>query len=205
MKIWQCLAVAAMALCFSVVSSAGDVSRGEELSASCVACHGADGNSSNPEWPKLAGQHASYTYRQLQAYKSGDRQNALMAGQVANLSDQDMKDLAAYYESLEIEIGVADPDLVELGAQIFRGGNPDSGVAACIACHGAAGEGMGAAGFPSLKGQHATYTAQQLQKYRSGERATDPNRMMRSIAERMTDDEIRAVSSYIEGLYRQGN
>ncbi len=203
MKIWQCLAIAAMTAGLTVAAHAGDVSRGEELSGSCAACHGADGNSTNPEWPKIAGQHARYTYEQLRHFQSGERDDPLMAGEVADLSDQDMKDLAAYYAAQEPEIGSADPDLVDLGRDIYRGGIPDKGVAACIACHGGAGEGLAAAGFPALYGQHATYTARQLEKYRSGERATDPNRMMRGVAERMSDDEIRAVSSYIEGLYRQ--
>ncbi|MCH8505971.1 MAG: cytochrome c4 [Ectothiorhodospiraceae bacterium] len=203
MKIWQSLAIASLALGVAGTTSAGDISRGQELSETCVACHGADGNSTNPEWPKIAGQGERYLFEQLVAYKDGTRENALMAGQVADLDEQDMRDLAAYYASQTPDIGSADPDLADKGEQIYRGGIPDKNVAACIACHGPAGEGMAAAGFPRIGGQHATYTAQQLQKYRSGERSTDANRIMRGVAERMSDDEIRAVSSYIEGLYKR--
>ena len=204
MNNWIKVILAGSALVAAPLLQAGDISRGEELSGSCAACHGADGNSDNPEWPNIAGQGQRYLFEQLKAYQTGDRENAVMAGQVSDLDEQDMRDLAAYYASLEPGVaGGVDPDLRERGEDIYRGGIPDKGVAACIACHGPAGEGMRAAGFPALSGQHATYTAQQLQKYRSGERSTDANRMMRSIAERMSDDEIRAVSSFIEGLYRQ--
>ena len=205
MKIWQSLILASFALSVTSVSVAGDISRGQELSASCAACHGADGNSANPEWPSLAGQHANYTVRQLQAYQDGDRQNALMAPQAAGLSEQDMKDLAAFYADQEPQIGSADPDLVDLGRDIYHGGLPDKGVAACMACHGPAGSGMEAAGFPRIAGQQGTYSAIQLRKYRDGERATDPNRMMRDIAERMTDEEIEAISSYMQGLHRRAD
>lgn len=201
MKIWQSLILASLALSLTSVSLAGDVSRGQELSASCAACHGADGISGNPEWPNLAGQNARYTYEQLKAYKSGDRENALMAQQVQDLSDEDMKHLAAFYAAQTPSTsGAADPDLVDLGAEIYHGGLPDKGVAACMACHGPAGGGMSAAGWPAIAGQHATYSAIQLTKYRDGERR---NSMMQSIAERLTDEEIEAVSSYMNGLHRR--
>ncbi len=203
MKIWHSVVLASTALVFTGAAMAGDVSRGEELSAVCAACHGADGNSALGEWPKLAGQHAGYTYRQLKAYRDGDRDNVIMYDQVKDLSDQDMRDLAAFYAEQEMSVGGADPDLVERGEEIYRGGIPDRGVAACMACHGPAGGGMGAAGFPRVGGQHAQYNATQLDLYRSGERQTDPNRMMRSVAERMSDEEIRAVSSYLDGLHRR--
>jgi len=205
MKIWQSIMLATVApviLGLAGNVSAGDISRGQDLSGSCAACHGADGNSSNPQWPNIAGQHENYLYEQLVNYKTGERKNALMQGQVQNLDEQDMRDLAAFYASQTMEIGSADPDLADKGEAIYRGGIADKGVAACIACHGPAGNGLEAAGFPRLGGQHATYTADQLMQYRSGERATDAGRMMRSIAERMSDDEIEAVSSYISGLHR---
>ncbi|BAZ92771.1 cytochrome c subfamily [Thiohalobacter thiocyanaticus] len=180
--------------------AAGDASAGKEKSSTCVACHGADGNSANPEWPKLAGQHPDYLVKQLKEFKAGERENQTMAPMAAPLSEQDMQDLAAYYAAQQIQYGEADPDLVELGEQIYRGGNKASGVSACMACHGPAGKGNPAANFPALAGQHATYTGIQLKAFRSGARANDYGSMMRNVAARMTDAEIKAVASYIQGL-----
>lgn len=189
-------------LASSPALAAGDATAGEKLTATCVACHGAAGVSSNPEWPNLAGQHAGYTAKQLADFKEGsERNNALMTGMVAGLSEQDMQDLAAFYETRTAAENAADADLVELGEKIYRGGNMESGVAACMACHGPAGDGDPLAGFPRVSGQHATYTATQLRMFRNGERANDMNQMMRDVASAMTDEEIEAVSSYIQGLY----
>lgn len=181
--------------------AAGDASAGKEKSSTCVACHGADGNSANPEWPKLAGQHPDYLVKQLKEFKAGERENQTMAPMAAPLSEQDMQDLAAYYAAQQIKQGEADPDLVELGEQIYRGGNKASGVSACMACHGPAGKGNPAANFPALAGQHATYTEIQLKAFRSGARTNDYGSMMRNVAARMTDAEIKAVASYIQGLH----
>lgn len=180
--------------------AAGDPAAGREKSAACAACHNADGNSTNPEWPKLAGQHANYTVKQLQEFKSGERVNPTMNGMAAPLSEQDMEDLAAYYATQQLSPGEADPELVELGESLYRGGKFDTGVPACMACHGATGAGNPAAKFPALAGQHAQYTEVQLKAFRSMERANDAGQMMRNIAVKMTDPEIRAVSSYIQGL-----
>lgn len=179
----------------------GDAQAGQEKSTTCTACHGADGNSSNPQWPKLAGQHARYTYEQLLAYQNGDRNNPVMSAQVRSLSDEDMRDLSAYYAEQTMQPGAADPELAELGESIYRGGNLESGVAACTACHGPQGKGIPMANYPRIGGQHATYVIQQLNAYRDGTRTTDPNGMMRDIASRMTDEEIEAVAEYIQGLY----
>lgn len=200
MKIWQCIGIASLSLGMVVVAHAGDPQRGQELAATCAACHGADGNSVNPEWPKLAGQHASYTAVQLHHYQSGARENVLMTSQAVGLSEQDILDLSAYYATLTANAGEADPDLVELGEEIYQRGLAAQGVPSCASCHGPAGQGVGSAVFPMLHGQHAVYTAIQLRAYRSGERATDPNRMMRGVAELLSDEEIEAVASYIEGL-----
>ncbi|TVP86831.1 MAG: cytochrome c4 [Thioalkalivibrio sp.] len=193
-------AVLSLALALPVVVQAGDPVRGQELSQACTACHGSDGNSVNPEWPKVAGQHASYLYKQLMDYKSGRRENALMAGQVAGLDEQDMRDLAAFYAQQEISPGTADEALAERGERIYRGGIPAAGVAACMACHGADGKGNPAAMFPLVGGQHAQYNADQLRYFRRGERANDNGRMMRNIAARMSDDDIEAVAEYMQGL-----
>jgi len=206
MSNWIKVVIAAAALLATPFLQAGDISRGEDLSEPCAACHGADGNSTNPEWPNIAGQSERYLYEQLRAYQTGDRDNAVMAGQVEDLDDQDMRDLAAYYASLEPGVaGGVDPDVKETGESIYRGGIPDKGVAACIACHGPAGEGMSGAGYPRVGGQHAQYTAEQLTKYRAGERDTDRNRMMRDVAERLSDEEIQAVSSYLSGLHKRSD
>lgn len=188
-------------LAFAGNSIAADPQAGKAKSQTCAACHGPDGNSVNPMWPKLAGQHAQYTVKQLQAFKSGARQNAQMAGMAAPLSEEDMQDLAAFYATQETEIGVADPQFLEAGERLYRYGNAEKGLPACMACHGPDGAGNPAAVYPKLSGQHADYTAAQLRAYRSGERHTDPNQMMRIIADKMNDAEIRAVSAYIQGLH----
>ncbi len=168
--------------------------------ATCVACHGADGNSVNPIWPNLAGQHASYLVAQLKAFKSGAREELSMTAMVAPLSDDDIIELADYYAGLQPYAGIADAELVELGAAIYRGGRVDAGVPACMACHGPSGAGNPPAGYPTLSGQHAAYTSAQLQLYKKGERSTDPAAMMRTIAARLSDEQIEAVASYIAGL-----
>jgi cytochrome c553 len=181
--------------------AAGDAAAGQAKAVTCSACHGADGNSLNPEWPSLAGQHESYTIKQLQAFKSGARQNVLMSGQAMGLSDQDMADLAAYFASQKPARKTADPALVKTGEQLYRGGNKETGTPACLACHGPDGLGNITAAWPLVSGQHATYTATQLAAYRSGERSTDGDtQIMRNVAARLTDDEIKAVASYIQGL-----
>jgi cytochrome c553 len=193
-------AVLSLALLLPMAAQAGDPARGQQLSAACGACHGADGNSANPEWPKLAGQHASYIYKQLMDYKSGRRENALMAGQVANLDEQDMRDLGAYYAQQQMSPGTADESLAERGERIYRGGIPAAGVAACTACHGATGKGNPAALFPMVAGQHAKYNADQLRYFRSAQRANDNGRMMRNLASKMSDADIQAVAEYMAGL-----
>jgi cytochrome c553 len=181
--------------------AAGDATAGQTKAVTCAACHGPDGNSLNPDWPSLAGQHASYIIKQLQAFKSGARQNVLMSGQAMGLSDQDMADLAAFYAGQKPARRTADPALVETGEQIFRGGNKETGAPACLACHGPDGLGNITAAWPTVAGQHAAYTAAQLLAYRAGQRSTDGDtQIMRNVAARLTDDEIKAVASYIQGL-----
>ena len=183
-------------------STQGDPQAGQSKAAACAACHGADGNSVNPEWPNLAGQHAGYTSKQLADFKAGEqRKNAIMAGQAANLSEQDMADLGAYFATLSPAGGFVSPEKRALGEKIYRGGNHDSGVPACIACHGPTGAGDPMGGIPMLSGQHAPYTAAQLEAFRSGARANDPNGMMRGSAHKLTDAEIDAVSEYVAGLH----
>ena len=182
--------------------AAGDADAGQAKAQVCFSCHGVNGNSVNPVWPKLAGQHAGYLAKQLADFKAGDqRNNALMMGQVMSLSPQDMADLAAFFARQEPVPGSADEAKVPLGEKLYRGGNKATGVSACIACHGPTGAGNPAAKYPLLSGQHAAYTVQTLNDFRAGVRKNDPGKMMQNIAARMTDAEIEAVSSYMQGLH----
>jgi cytochrome c553 len=182
------------------VLAAGNMQQGREKSSTCAACHGQDGNSINPEWPNLAGQHESYIVRSLQTFKDHSRENVLMSSQVVTLDEQTMQDVAAFFAAQTRVRRTADPALIEQGERLYRGGVLDRGVSACTACHGPLGSGNPGAGYPSLAGQHATYTTSQLLAYRSNSRQTDPNQMMRNIAALLTEDEIRAVAAYIQAL-----
>jgi len=185
----------------AMADSIGDAEAGKAKSAICAGCHGMDGNSVMPNFPKLAGQGTKYLIKQMQDIKSGARNVVEMTGLLAASSDQDIKDLAAYYQSQKVTIGQAKKELVEQGEALYRVGNPANNVAACSACHGPAGLGVELANFPALGGQQADYVAAQLKKFRSGERTNDgETRIMRSISARLTDKEIESVSSYISGL-----
>lgn len=180
----------------------GSVDAGKRKAITCTACHGAEGNSVNPLWPNIAGQHANYLAGQLGAFKNGARKDPLMASQAMLLSDSDMRDLAVYFESLPAAAAaVADPATVDKGEALYRGGDSSKGVAACLACHGPTGRGNPAADYPALQGQHATYTAKQLRDYASGARTSDgKTRMMREIAARLSEADIVALASYVQGL-----
>jgi cytochrome c553 len=181
--------------------AAGTVEAGQAKSATCMACHGMDGNSANPEWPSLAGQHPSYIVKQLRHFKSNERQNPLMSPMAMILTDQDMEDLAAYFGSQTLRpTGETKPSKLALGQLIFRAGIAARGVPSCAGCHGPSGRGIPGAAFPAIGGQHAVYAASQLRGYRSAARATDPNSMMRTIAAKLTDEEIDAVASYLQGM-----
>lgn len=176
---------------------AGDAEAGKAKSMTCAACHGADGNSAIADYPKLAGQHASYLATTLKAYRDGSRANAIMQGMAAILSDNDIADLAAYYSNLTVSPGATEPDLLARGETLFRFGDADKGISACTACHTPTGAGLASAGFPSLKGQWPAYTEVQLKAYRDGARV---NTMMNGVAANMSDADIRAVASYVAGL-----
>ena len=179
----------------------GDPAAGKLKSAVCAACHGVDGNSANPAWPKLAGQHEEYIVKQLMDFKAGNRENVQMAPMVADLQEQDIYDLAAYYGSQKPVWGKTDPAMLDLGEKIYRAGNMEAGVPACMACHGPTGRGNPAAKYPSLSGQHAAYTEAQLNAFRGSQRNNDLNAVMRTIVGRMTHEEIKAVSEYTQGLH----
>lgn len=195
------LALMAAAGFTAAAQAAGNAQAGQAKAAVCAACHGADGNSVSPSFPKLAGQNADYLVAQLENFKSGKRQNPIMSAQAKGLSEQDMEDLAAWFSSQKIRTGEADPGLVPLGQQIYRGGDRQAGVPACLACHGPDGAGNAPMKIPALAGQHADYVLAQLQAYASGSRSTDPHKMMETIAERLSPQQMRAVASYIEGLH----
>ncbi len=184
-----------------------DIEAGKKLAETCVSCHGEAGVSTNDLYPKLAGQHEKYIRTQLYEFKrsysnpdEGLRFDAEMSVEADKLSEQDIADLAAYFSQQEIDYAVADEKLAIRGEQIYRGGDIERNIPACAACHSPTGLGNAPANYPQLAGQHAYYTEKQLNRFKTGERSNDPARMMRDIAERLSDEEIKAVSSYIQGL-----
>lgn len=193
----------------------GDAAAGEAKAAACAACHGADGVGGGVN-PSLAGQGEKYLVKQLQNFKSGVRVNGIMQGMVAALSDQDMADLAAFYAGKKAPVGQAKPELAKLGEKLFRGGNAQTGLAACAGCHNPAGKGIPLAAYPRLGGQHAEYTKAQLKAFRAAgrgdhvddaqKRANDAAKKgekgpMQMVAAKLSDDEIEALASFISGLY----
>jgi cytochrome c553 len=180
----------------------GDAEAGKSKSITCSACHGQDGNSVNPVWPSIAGQHPTYIVDQLQAFKSGARNEPLMLGQVMTLNDEDMRNLAVYFSEMPAAAkSVSDPAVVDRGLRLYRGGDRENNSSACIACHGPTGRGNPAASVPSVRGQYAVYTATQLRAYAAGTRRSDgPTRVMRDIAATLSEEDILAVSSYMQGL-----
>jgi len=187
-----------------IAVAAGDPEAGAEKAAVCASCHGMDGNSQVTIWPKLAGQHADYAARQSILIRDDRRNVPEMYPIVQGMSNQDLADIAAFYEQQSLASGVADESLAELGRSIYQAGNPESGVPACGACHGPAGNGIPGAGFPLLRAQHADYTAKRLRAYRSGEHngEDDPySQIMVAVSRNLSDEEIEAVSSYIQGLH----
>lgn len=182
-----------------------DAAKGQQIAAQvCAACHNPDGNSAVAANPKLAGQHADYIYKQLKNFKAeggkpAERISPVMGGMVAALTDQDMKNVAAWYAS-QTQMGEqTKAQAIEAAQKLYRAGDAARGLPACAACHGPAGAGIPAQ-YPRIGGQFAEYTEAQLKAFRSGERANDPNRMMRAVAAKMSDVEIKAVSDYVAGL-----
>ncbi|PCH65579.1 MAG: cytochrome c4 [Gammaproteobacteria bacterium] len=200
-KLFSSLVMSMALVVASPVMAAGDVSAGKGKAMVCAACHGADGNSPLDMFPKLAGQHESYIAKQLADFKSGARVNAVMAPMVANLTEQDMADLGAFFASKKVTPGAVSEDLLAAGQTIYRAGNKDSGLPACMACHGPTGAGMPAAKWPALSGQYSKYVELQLKAFAEGTRSNDPNNMMTDIAKKMTADEMKAVSAYVAGLH----
>lgn len=191
---------------YSADTSMGDAAAGKGMSAACAACHGADGNSAVPTFPKIAGQGDRYLLKQMQDIRDGARPVPTMAGQLDGKSDQQLADIAAYFSSQAASGGQTDPALLDLGQKVYRAGVADRNVPACSACHSPTGKGNAPAGFPALAGQHAEYIATQLKMYRKGYedetgRTNDGDaKIMRTTAFGLSDKEIEAVASYISGL-----
>ena len=180
----------------------GDAEKGSKLVGTCVACHGADGNSVVGQWPTLAGQRESYLFEQLDHIRSEERVIAVMKGLLNDYSDDDLRDVSAFYSSQKTKVSQADEANLALGKQIYRAGNLDSGVPACTGCHGPTGKGLESAQYPMLGGQKAEYVVTSLIAYQTGERAIDEHgKIMQGIALRLTTEEIRAVANYVSGLY----
>jgi cytochrome c553 len=195
----------------SILHAEGNINAGKQKAASCVSCHGDDGNSMVATFPKLAQQHSSYLERQLRAFKDGSRSDPMMSSVVLSLSNGDIEDIAVYYAAQKISendmpVLVDDDDgekpagnkdvqaLITQGSNLYRNGNLASAVSACIACHGPFGEGNKPASFPALKSQHADYLIKTLNDFKSGSRSNNPENIMHMIAKKMTDEEIKAVS-----------
>ena len=187
----------------AVATKPGDASAGQAKAAACGACHGMDGNSTDPQYPKLAGQNEQYIVTQLMRFKSGVRDNAIMAGMAAALSPQDMHDVGAYFAQQKPLPGVADEKLASDGEKIYREGDASQGIPACMACHGPAGRGNPGWRVPQIAGQHADYVQQQLKAWHDGASwGSDAHAsIMPTIAQRLSAEEISAVSSYVEGLH----
>ena len=190
----------------AALASGGDIEAGKTKAATCVACHGVDGNSAAPTFPKLAGLGHKYLLKQMRDIRDGRRPVALMAGQVDNMTDEDLSDIAAFYNAQARSGGSADPEKVNLGRKVYLAGIAERQVPACSGCHSPTGNGNGPAGYPALSGQHADYIAAQLKMFRKG--YEDPAgrtnggdaKIMRTTAFQLSDMEIEAVASYIAGL-----
>jgi cytochrome c553 len=193
----------------------GDAKAGQTKAGTCAACHNADGNSTNAMYPKLAGQHERYIWRQLKMLKSGERENPIMMGMASALTEQDMRDIGAYFATQKMLPGVADDTIVasgpnqgkksyQVGERIYRGGNAKAGVPACMACHGPSGRGNPGPAYPMIGGQHASYVAAKLQFFRGGGiwgKDGNSNVVMSGVAHNLSDEEIQSLSTYIEGLH----
>lgn len=188
-------------LAIPVVQAVGDANAGKQKAASCFACHGADGNSPSPQYPSLAGQNEAYLIKQMKDFKSGVRSNPVMQGMIAAVNEEDFADIAAYFASQAIKKGPVEDKYLKTGEAIYRGGDAERKVPACIACHGPRGEGLPSAGYPAIAGQHPEYTIAQLKAFRDGARKNDPNGMMRGATHLMSDAQMEAVAHYLVGLH----
>ncbi len=208
------VAPVAVAVAETGPAKAGDPKAGQTKAGACAACHSLDGNSTDPLYPKLAAQHEQYIWRQLKLFKSGERDNAIMLGMSAALTEQDMRDIGAYYGTQKVIAGVADESIIadgpnsgkkfyQVGEKIYRGGKAN--VQACAACHGPAGAGIPGPTYPAIGGQHASYTAARLTAFRDGlvwGKDKNANVVMSQVAKNLSDEEIQGLSTYLQGLHK---
>lgn len=196
------LSVFAVANVLAGTAIAGDAAAGKNKSAACGGCHGFDGNSPIAMYPKLAGQNEAYIVKQLKDFKANTtRQNAIMNGMVAGLSDQDMADIGAYFQAQSVNAAPAfDAEKAAAGRELYKGGNLQTGIPACQACHGPAGAGTAGIGYPQVGGQYVDYTLAQLKAFKDGGRSNDDKMLMRSIVEKLSDEEMDAVANYIASV-----
>jgi cytochrome c553 len=199
-RFWILAAAVSGAFAGGASLGAGNIEAGAAKAVVCQACHGANGASQNPLWPSLAGLGADYIAQQLQLFKDGKRPNPVMMPNAQGLSADDMADLAAYFDSQPAPILEADPSYWTAGQKLYRGGDATRAIPACIACHGATGRGAQAAKFPGLRGQQSVYVSKQLHDYASGARTTGPNNIMETVAKRLSEDDMRNVSAYVQGI-----
>ncbi|HEX3948526.1 MAG TPA: c-type cytochrome [Steroidobacteraceae bacterium] len=199
-RLWILAATISGILVSTAALPAPSVEAGATKAATCQACHGANGNSTNPEWPSLAGLGADYIAEQLNNFKTGKRASPVMMPMTVNLTTNDMADLGMYFDSLTNTGLEADPSYWQAGERLYRGGDQARGIPACMACHGATGKGNEPAKFPALRGQQSGYVVKQLKDYASGTRTTGPNGIMQTIAKRLSADDIRNLASYLQGI-----
>ena len=199
-RLWILAATISGAIVSNSALAAGSVETGATKAIVCQACHGANGNSTNPEWPSLAGIGADYIADQLKNFKEGKRNNPVMMPNAMSLSPGDMADLGAYFDSLTNTGLEADPSYWQAGEKLYRSGDPARAIPACMACHGPTGHGNEPAKFPALRGQQSVYVMKQLNDYASGARPTGPNGIMQTISKHLSPDDIRNVASYVQGL-----
>jgi cytochrome c553 len=181
-------------------ADAGNAAQGAQKAAVCAACHGMTGTSANPQWPNLAAQHESYIAEELAHFKQGQRVDPQMTPMAVGLSETDMNDLGAHFAQQTPAGLEADPSNWKAGERLYRGGDPERELPACIGCHGPEGKGNAPAKYPALRAQHAVYTYKQLKDFAEGRRTTVGNDIMRYVAAKLTDPEMRALASYLQGL-----
>src|SRR5471030_1711056 len=199
-RLWILATTLSGTLVTTAALPAPSVEAGATKAATCQACHGANGNSTNPEWPSLAGLGADYIADQLNNFKTGKRASPVMMPMTVNLTADDMADLGLYFDSLTNTGLEADPSYWQAGEKLYRGGDQTRGIPACMACHGPTGKGNEPAKFPALRGQHSVYTIKQLTDYASGARNTGPNNIMTTIAKRLSTDDMKNLASYAQGM-----